>query len=59
MSATYPNDSFKGAKISRAKPFNDWAVPAYHCSYGRSSTRFYPKIASTFKKVLDLKDLNH
>ena len=29
-----------------------------HCSYGRSSTRFFSKIASIFKKVLHLKDLN-
>ena len=29
-----------------------------HCSYGRSSTRFFSKIASIFKKVLHLKDVN-
>ena len=29
-----------------------------HCSYGRTSTRFFSKIASIFKKVLHLKDLN-
>ena len=29
-----------------------------HCSYGRSSTRFFSEIASIFKKVLHLKDLN-
>ena len=28
------------------------------CSYGRSSTRFFSKIASIFKKVLHLKHLN-
>ena len=46
------------AKRSRAKPFNDWVVPVNHCSYGQSSTRFFSKIASIFKKVLHLKDLN-
>ena len=46
------------AKRSRAKLFNDRAVPTYHCSYGRSSTRFFSKIVSIFKKVLHLKDLN-
>ena len=48
------------AKSSRAEPFNDWALARVnHCSYGRSSTRFFSKIASIFKKVLHLKDLNH
>ena len=47
------------SKRSRAKPFNDWAVPAYITAVnGRSSTRFFSKIASIFKKVLHLKDLN-
>ena len=48
------------AKRSRARPFNDWAVPAYItvASNDRSSTRFFSKIASIFKKVLHLKDLN-
>ena len=32
--------------------------PHTHCSYGRSSTRFFSEIASIFKKVLHLKDLN-
>ena len=32
--------------------------PSKHCSYGRSFTRFFFKIASIFKKVLHLKDLN-
>ena len=32
--------------------------PLHHCSYGRSSTRFFSKIASIFKKVLHLKHLN-
>ena len=32
--------------------------PLSHCSYGRSSTRFFSKIATIFKKVLLLKDLN-
>ena len=44
------------AKRSRAKPFNDWAVPAYITAVTAevgSSTR---KIASIFKKVLHLND---
>ena len=53
--------SVKGsrAKRSRTKPFNDWAVPAYITAVtAEVSTRFFSKIASIFKKVLHLKDLN-
>ena len=32
--------------------------PSKYCSYCRSSTRFFSKIASIFKKLLHLKDLN-
>ena len=32
--------------------------PSKYCSYDRSSNRFFSKIASIFKKVLHLKDLN-
>ena len=35
-----------------------WLKDRNHCSYGRSSTRFFSKIASIFKKGLHLKDLN-
>ena len=42
--------------VSRAKLFGQ--CPSKYCSYGRSSTRFFSKIASIFKKVLHLKDLN-
>ena len=53
--------SVKGsrAKRSRAKPFNDWAVPAYITAVtAEVPTLFFSKIASIFKKVLHLKDLN-
>ena len=53
--------SVKGsrAKRSRAKPFNDWAVPVYITVItAEVPTRFFSKIASIFKKVLHLKDLN-
>ena len=47
------------AKRSRAKPFNDWAVPAYITAVtAEVPLAFSPKIASIFKKVLHLKDLN-
>ena len=47
------------AKRSRAKPFNDWAVPAYITAVrAEVLLAFSPKIASIFKKMLHLKDLN-
>ena len=47
------------AKRSRAKPFNDWAVPAYITAVtAEVPLAFFSKIASIFKKVLHLKDLN-
>ena len=56
------NDSFgKGFHVLKDHVLNHLMTgrcPSKYCSYGRSSTRFYSKIASIFKKVLHLKDLN-
>ena len=55
------NDSFgKGFRMLKDHVLNRLMTgrcPGNHCSYGRSSTRFFSKIASIFKKVLHLKDL--
>ena len=57
------NDSFdKGFCVLKDHVLNclkTGRCPSKYCSYGRSSTRFFSKIASIFKKVLHLKDLNH
>ena len=57
------NDSFgKGFRVLKDHVLNRLMTgrcPSKYCSYGRSSTRFFSKIASIFKKVLHLKDLNH
>ena len=56
------NDSFgKGFRVLKDHVLNRLMTgrcPSKYCSYGRSSTRFFSKIASIFKKVLHLKDLN-
>ena len=56
------NDSFgKGFLVLKDHVLNRLMTgrcPSKYCSYGRSSTRFFSKIASIFKKVLHLKDLN-
>ena len=56
------NDSFgKGLRVLKDHRLNHLMTgrcPSKYCSYGRSSTRFFSKIASIFKKVLHLKDLN-
>ena len=61
------NDSFgKGFRVLKDNVLKDNVLnrlmtgrcPSKYCSYGRSSTRFFSKIASIFKKVLHLKDLN-
>ena len=56
------NDSFgKGFRVLKDHVLNllmTGRCPSKYCSYGRSSTRFFSKIASIFKKVLHLKDLN-
>ena len=62
MVATNANDSFgKGFDVLKDHVQNRLMTgrcPSKHCSYGRSSTRFFSKIASIFKKVLHLKHLN-
>ena len=46
------------AKRSRAKPFNDWAVPAYiSLQYDRSSTRFFSINSFDFQKSATFKGL--
>ena len=56
------NDSFgKGFRVLKDHVLHrlmPGRCPSKYCSYGRSSTRFFSKIASIFKKVLHLKDLN-
>ena len=56
------NDSFgKGFRVLKYHVLNRLMTgrcPSKYCSYGRSSTHFFSKIASIFKKVLHLKDLN-
>ena len=50
------NDSFgKGFRVLKDHVLNRLMTgryPSKYCSYGRSSTRFFSKIASIFKKVL-------
>ena len=57
------NDSFgKGFRVLKDHVLNRLITgrcSCKYCSYGRSSTRFFSKIASIFKKVLHLKNLNH
>ena len=56
------NDSFgKGFRVLIDHVLNRLMTgqcPSKYCSYGRSSTCFFSKIASIFKKVLHLKYLN-
>ena len=53
------NDSFgKGFHVLKDHVLNRLMTGVHHYCYGRSSTRFFSKIASIFKKVLHLKDLN-
>ena len=62
QACNYANDSFgKGFRVLKDHVLNRLMTgrcPSKYCSYGRSSTRFFSKIASIFKKVLHLKDLN-
>ena len=55
------NDSFgKGFDVLKDHMLNclmTGRCPSKDCSYGRSSTRFFSKIASIIKKVLHLKHL--
>ena len=56
------NDDFgKGFRVLKDHVLNRLMTgrcPSKYYSYGRSSTCFFSKIASIFKKVLHLKDLN-
>ena len=57
------NDSFgKGFRVLKDHVLNRLMTgqcPSKYCSYGRSSTHFFSKIASIFKKCyIHLKDLN-